>query len=245
MMLDSSRAPKPGEIMRMPELAQTFRLLGEKGKEGFYEGPVAESIIEVIKNLGGVMSLDDLKGHTGNLVEPIKVNYKGVDIWEIPPNGQGIVALMALKILEGFDMAALKHNSPEYLHLVIESLRLAFVDANAYVADPEHHPAPIDDLLSDDYAALRRKLVDLNKAQVDVKSGSPKATSDTVYFCAVDAEGNGCSYINSNYMGFGSGVIPKGCGFTLQNRGANFSLSKGDPNELIGGRRYCRAQRKP
>lgn len=249
MLLDG-RAPGPGEIIHLPALAKTFRKLASEGKAGFYEGAsslttsqnseprssnplfrfageVANSIVDTVQSLGGKLSLEDLAAHTSAFVDPISAKYRGVDVWEIPPAGQGIVALLALKILEGFELHKTPHNSAEHLHLLIEALRLGFADAEAHVADPEHHRAPVEGLLAESYTTMRRGLIDCSRAQVDVASGSPSSTSDTVYFCAVDGDGNGCSYINSNYMGFGSGVIPKGCGFTLQNRGANFSLEKG------------------
>jgi len=237
-MLLNGKAPKPGELMKNPTLAQTFRELQQHGSKGFYEGRVAQAIVDIHQSLGGTLTLDDLKSHTSTLIdEPIHVNYRGIDVWEIPPNGQGITALMALKVLEGFDLSSLHHNSPQYLHLLIESLRIAFADTRYYVADAEKVHVPIKEMLSSSYAASRRTLINPNKANPDITRGYPENYSSTVYFSIVDGEGNACSFINSNYMGFGTGIIPKGCGFTLQNRGANFSLVKGHPNALEPGKR--------
>jgi len=231
------RGPKPGEIFTNPGLAKTLRTIAEGGKQAFYRGHVAEAIVEVLNEAGGCMTLEDLAQHKSTWTEPISTTYMGMRVWECPPNGQGIAALLALNLLEGFDLEALDPLSPENLHLEIEAMRLAFADARRYVADPDQSPAPLTDLLSKEYAAERRALIDTRKAAHNVRFGTPLGSSDTVYFCVVDANGNACSMINSNYMGFGTGIVPQGWGFTLQNRGHNFSLDPEHPNALGPGKR--------
>ncbi|KAF2193493.1 gamma-glutamyltranspeptidase [Zopfia rhizophila CBS 207.26] len=251
---DGCRAPKAGEIMKNPTLANTYKLLAKHGKKGFYEGEVAEQLVKVVSDLGGRLILDDLKHHAEAGSEPvdaISVKYTGqgvgdstsghgIELWEHPPNGQGIVALMALGILQELEKAGQipkwsekDHNSTSHLHAIIEALRIAFADAHWFVADPNISNVPTTDLISPPYLASRAKLFNPSKAHSSSVHGSPAhQQSDTVYFCVSDQHGNAISFINSNYGGFGTAIIPKGCGFTLQNRGANFSLDKGHPNAL-------------
>jgi gamma-glutamyltranspeptidase/glutathione hydrolase len=231
------RAPRPGEIFRNPGLAKALRTLAEGGKAAYYQGEIAAAIVRVIQKAGGVMSKEDLADHTSIWDTPISTTYHDYRIWECPPNGQGLAALLALNILEGDDLAAMDAVSSERLHLEIEAMRLAFADARWFVADPATHTAPLDALLSKSYAAERRKLIDKEKATVDQQRGSPINSSDTVYLTVVDGEGNACSFIGSNYMGFGTGFVPKGWGFTLQNRGHGFSLDPEHPNALAPGKR--------
>jgi gamma-glutamyltranspeptidase/glutathione hydrolase len=226
------RAPKAGEIFRNPGLAKTFRFVAMGKAEAFYQGQIAESIIGVIKEAGGCMSAEDLASHVSTWETPLSVSYRGLRVHECPPNGQGITALIALNLLEGFDLASFDVLSPEKMHLMIEALRLAFADARWYVADPAFSKIPMQELLSKEYADQRRKLIDRKHANVDPKRGTPVASSNTVYLSVVDGFGNACSFINSNYMGFGTGIVPKGWGFTLQNRGHNFSLDPNHPNAL-------------
>ncbi|KAL4069893.1 nucleophile aminohydrolase [Scleroderma yunnanense] len=244
-MLRNGNAPLPGEIMRFTNLARTFRAVAEHGKDGFYKGEVAKAIIELIQSKGGVMELEDLESHKTTFVEPIKYTYGGeVTIYECPPNGQGITALLALGILEQMQeqgkikpLLEMEHNSSEYLHALIEALRLAFSDSRYYVTDPKFGHIPVDELLSKEYLAKRASLFNPTKANLGITHGNPVNWSDTVYFTVGDQWGNACSYIQSNYTGFGTGAIPKGCGFTLQNRGSGFVLRDGHPNNVEGGKR--------
>ena len=266
------RAPGPGEIMRNPTLGKTFRTLASEGKKGFYSGRIGNAIVDVLKLCGGHMELSDLSKHLELSTEetkPISFKFRGqnvsepshpassnsksrhVELWEHPPNGQGIVALMALGIFENLEKSKQilpfryeDHNTTEYLHAVVESLRIAFADANWWVTDPhpDHSPVPLADLISRPYLAERAKLFSKDKAgkhQYGKPGPSPAQNhSDTVYFAVTDKEGNGMSFINSNYAGFGSAIIPEGCGFTLQNRGANFDLGPPEhPNIYKGGKR--------
>ncbi len=236
-MTIDGRGPNPGEIFRNPGLAKTLRTIAEGGKKAYYEGEIAESIVSALQQAGGCMTLADLASHHSTWDEPASVTYHGYRVYECPPNGQGITALIALNLLEEFDLSSLDPISPERLHLEIEALRLAFADTRWYVADPALVHVPTNELLSKKYASDRRKLINLKHATIDQAQGTPVASSDTVYFSVVDAEGNACSFINSNYMGFGTGIVPKGWGFTLQNRGHNFSLDPAHPNALAPGKR--------
>jgi gamma-glutamyltranspeptidase/glutathione hydrolase len=231
------RAPREGETFRNPSLARSFRAIGSGGKDAYYKGEIAKAVVEAVRQGGGVMATDDLAAHESTWVEPISTTYRGMRVWECPPNGQGITALIALNILEGFDLKGQDPLGTERWHLLIEAMRLAFADTRWYVADPEVSKVPVAELLSKDYAARRRKLIHPERASVDVRRGSPVAGSDTVYFCVVDGQGNACSFINSNYMGFGTGIVPRGCGFSLQNRGACFVTDPGHPNALAPRKR--------
>jgi gamma-glutamyltranspeptidase/glutathione hydrolase len=231
------RAPLAGEVFRNPNLGHTLRAIAGGGKEAFYRGSIAEAIVATVQEAGGCLSLEDLEAHHSTWEKPININYRGLNVWECPPNGQGLAALLALKILEGFNLSQLEPLSAERLHLEIESMRLAFADARRYVADPAFNPAPLEGLLSEEYIAGRRALIDPSKATLDQEYGTPLASSDTVYFSVVDGDGNACSFINSNYTGFGTGIVPAGCGFSLQNRGHGFSLDPDHPNALAPGKR--------
>ncbi|PCH33847.1 gamma-glutamyltranspeptidase [Wolfiporia cocos MD-104 SS10] len=244
-MLLNGKAPLPGQIVKLPNLAKTFRSVAEHGKDGFYKGWVAEAIVELIQSKGGVMELDDLAKHDTSFVDPISYTFHDeVTLYECPPNGQGITALLALGILENMEkqgkipsLLEMEHNSAEYLHALVEALRLAFADSQYYVTDPNFASIPVTELLSQDYLASRAKLFDSTKTNPKIVHGNPVFSSDTVYFSVTDQWGNACSYIQSNYAGFGTGAVPKGCGFTLQNRGSNFNLKPGHPNALTGGKR--------
>ena len=231
------RAPRAGEIFHNHGLAHTLRKIIEDGKAAFYQGEIAEAIARSVQQAGGCLSVDDLAAHTSTWEQPISTTYRNLRVWECPPNGQGLAALLALNLLEGFDMASLPPLSIQRLHLMIEAMRLAFADTRWYVADPIFNPAPLEWLLSKDYADERRKLIHLDHATLDQRYSTPTSCSDTVYLSVVDAEGNACSFINSNYMGFGTGIVPSGWGFSLQNRGLGFSLDPTHPNALAPGKR--------
>jgi gamma-glutamyltranspeptidase/glutathione hydrolase len=231
------RAPHPGEIFRNPGLGRTLRAVAEGGKEAFYQGEIAEAIARTVQQAGGCLQMADLATHRSTWDLPIHVDYRGYRIWECPPNGQGLAALLGLNILEGFDLQELAPLSVQRLHLEIEAMRLAFADARWYVTDPEFSQIPLDELLSREYAASRRKLIDPYRATHNQQPGDLPSGTDTVYFSVIDEEGNACSFINSNYMGFGTGIVPQGWGFSLQNRGHNFSLDSAHPNCLAPGKR--------
>lgn len=236
VFLPNGHAPKPGTIFRFPEVSRTIRLIAESAGEEFYRGALAREIVTHSEKTGGYFTLEDFSSHRPEWVEPISANYRGYDVLEIPPNGQGITALIALNILEGWEQARMPQLSSQRLHLVIEALKYAFADVHAYVADPRTSAVPTAGLLSKDYAATRRKEIDLVKASTDPKPGLP-GSSDTVYLCAADGNGMMVSFIQSNYMGFGSGIVVPGTGISLQNRGAGFSLTPGHPNEYAPGKR--------
>jgi gamma-glutamyltranspeptidase / glutathione hydrolase len=233
----AGRAPQAGEIFRNPGLARTFQKVAEGGKTAYYQGEIAEAIAVTVQAAGGCLSVEDLAAHQSTWEMPISTTYRHLRIWECPPNGQGLAALLALNILEGFDLSGLAALSAKRLHLEIEAMRLAFADSRWYIADPVFYVIPIDALLSKVYADDRRKLINPSKSVLDQQRGAPVASSDTVYLSVVDGDGNACSFINSNYMGFGTGIVPAGWGFSLQNRGHNFSLDAKHPNALAPGKR--------
>jgi len=235
--LPGGKPPLVGQVVRLPELARTLRMIAEDGPEAFYAGPTADAIVTTIQELGGAMTREDLKAHRSTWDTPIKTNFQGAAIYECPPNGQGLAALLAMNILSHFDLDGLAWDSPERLHLMVEAMRLAFADARWYIGDPTAHSAPVCELLSEAYARSRAQLIAPDCAMQPPSFGAPLAGSDTVYLSVVDGEGNACSFINSLYMGFGTGIVARGTGVFLQNRGACFSLEPGHPNELKGGKR--------
>jgi gamma-glutamyltranspeptidase/glutathione hydrolase len=235
--LPNGSAPRVGQVIRLFGLADTLGAIAEGGPEAFYTGPIADAIVRTLQELGGVMTHEDLRHHRPPWPEPIKTDYRGVTVYECPLNGQGIAALLALDIAEGWELGDVSWHAPERLHLMVEAMRLAFADARRYVADPATDPAPVDALLSKDYAAQRRALVSPERAMSPPSYGLPLSGSDTVYLSVVDGDGNACSFINSLYMGFGTGIVAEGTGVFLQNRGANFSLDPEHPNALAPGKR--------
>lgn len=231
------RGPNGGELFHNLGLAKTLRTLAESGRDAYYRGPIGEAVVAIVQEAGGCLALEDLAAHQSTWDDPISTTYHNLRVWECPPNGQGLAALLALNLLEGFDLKSSQPLSAQRLHLEIEAMRLAFADARRWVADPLFEPAPLAELLSKDYADHRRRQIDPCQANPLVGSGQFASGSDTVYFCVVDGDGNACSFINSNYMGFGTGIVPRGWGFSLQNRGHNFSLDPTHPNHVEPGKR--------
>lgn len=223
---------RPGELFKSPGHAWTLEQIASTDARSFYEGEVARRILDFAKRTGGLLSGEDLASFRPEWVEPIGVGYRGCDVWEIPPNGQGIVALMALNILKGFDFS--ERDDPMTLHRQIEAIKMAFADARRYVADRRHASVPVEELVSDAYAASRRALIS-ERAQ-DFRAGDPYS-GGTVYLCAADGEGCMVSYIQSNYMGFGSFIVVPGTGIALNNRGTGFSFDPGHPNALAPRKR--------
>ncbi|HEY6217839.1 MAG TPA: gamma-glutamyltransferase [Pyrinomonadaceae bacterium] len=235
--LIDGRAPRPGEIFRQPNLARTLRTLAIGGRDAFYKGEIARAIVDYCEKNGGFISLADLAAQKSEWVEPISTNYRGYTVYEIPPNGQGLTALLTLNILEGFDLGALSRQPVRYYHTLIEATKLAFADRNRYIADPAFSKVPVAELLSKDYAAKRRALINPNKALDSPPPGEVKAGSDTTYFTVVDKDGNAVSFINSLFDAFGSGIVAGDTGIVLQNRGSSFSLDRAHPNHLEPGKR--------
>jgi gamma-glutamyltranspeptidase/glutathione hydrolase len=227
-------APNAGEMWASPGHATTLRSIAESNANDFYTGEIARKIAQFAEQTGGYITAKDLAAHTSTWVQPISAAYRGYEAWEIPPNGQGIAALIALNILEGFDLAAMQRDSTESFHLQIEATKLGFADALRYVADPDFVEAPTARLLDKAYASRRRTLIGDRALQPE--PGDPNS-GGTVYLCTVDGDGMMVSYIQSNYMGFGSGIVVPGTGIALQNSGANFSLDPGHPNRIEPGKR--------
>jgi len=226
------RVPKFGDIFTNRLLAHSYRLIADGGPEAFYRGEIAERIVAKSAELGGEMSLRDLADHAANWVDPVSTNYRGYDVWEIPPNGQGITVLQMLNLLEHFELGELDPNSAEHLHLLVEAKKLAYEDRARYYADPEFVGVPVEWLISKEYAAERVKLIDPLRASRAVGPGDPELDSDTIYMTAADSEGNMISLIQSLYSSFGSRVCPDDVGFAMQNRGQSFSLDPQHPNRL-------------
>jgi len=226
--------PGVGDLWRSEDMASTLRLIAESTADAVYRGEIAERIVDFARATGGYITREDLESHSSTWVDPISTRYRGYDVWEIPPNGQGIAALIALNILEGFDLAATPRNDTRSFHLQIEAMKLAFADVQRYVGDPERVSVPMAELLSKDYAASRRGLVG-DRAML-AAPGTP-AGSDTVYLCVADASGMMVSYIQSTFDAFGSHVVVPGTGIALQNRGSGFSLDPSHPNILEPGKR--------
>ncbi|MBO9873783.1 gamma-glutamyltransferase [Xanthomonas sp. D-93] len=232
-------APRKGELWKNPNLANTLQQIADGGRDAFYKGPIARTIDAYFKANGGFLRYEDLASHHGEWVEPVSTNYRGYDVWELPPNSQGIAALQMLNILEGYDFSRIPFGSAEHVHLFTEAKKLAFADRARFYADPAFQPAPLARLISKDYAAQRRALISMDKALKEVQPGTPKQLEegDTIYLTVADADGMMVSLIQSNYRGMGSGMAPPGLGFILQDRGEMFVLQKDHPNGYAPGKR--------
>jgi len=236
--MPGGEAPKTGDVFRNPNLAHTYRLIAEGGRDAFYKGDIAKKIDAYMAEQGGFLSYADLAAHKSEWVTPLSTNYRGYDVYELPPNGQGIVALQMLNILEGFDLASMGFGSVEYLHTLIEAKKLAYEDRAKFYADPDFYDPPIDMLLSKEYAAKRRALISPDHAASSYPAGDAVLEhGDTIYLTVADADGNMVSLIQSNYGDLGSGMTPEELGFQLQNRGQLFSLQDGHPNVYEPGKR--------
>jgi len=236
--LINGRAPEFGQMFKNPRLGATYRTIGREGAQAFYRGVIARKIVEFSQQNGGYFSLEDFSSHTSTWVEPVSTSYRGYDVWELPPNGQGIAALQILNLLEPYDLKQMGAGSTEYLHLLVEAKKLAFADRAKFYADPEFNKLPVNGLISKEYARNRGALIDRQQAASDVPAGDPQLEhGDTVYVTVVDKDRNCCSLIQSNYYGFGSKLTAADLGFVLQNRGALFSLAAKHRNTLEPGKR--------
>ena len=233
---NDGKAPAKGEIWKNPNLANTLQRIADEGRDAFYKGDMAQTMADYMAENGGFLSYDDLANHQGEWVEPRSTNYRGYDVWELPPNGQGIAALQILNILEGFDMASYGFGSPEHIHLFVEAKKLAFEDRARFYADMEFADVPVKQLISKSYAEERRALINPSKAAKRYDAGK-LVHGDTIYLTVADRHGNMVSLIQSNYRGMGSGMTPPGLGFIFQDRGELFTLEPGHPNVYAPGKR--------
>lgn len=236
VFLTGGKPPRANTMLRQPLLAHTYKLLAQEGRDAFYNGPIGKTITKYVQNIGGVLSMEDLQCHHSDWVEPISTTYRGYDVYEFPPNSQGITALEMLNIIEGYDVKSLGYQTAEYLHILLEAKKLAFADRDTYISDPKFVNIPVDTLLSKDYAQQLRTRINLQKAAT-FASLAPEQEGDTMYLCTADKEGNIVSLIQSLYYGFGSGVVGGDTGVLLHNRGAYFSLDPRHVNYLQPGKR--------
>ncbi len=235
--LPGGRAPRAGERFQNPDLAKTLRQVADHGPGSFYRGPIAQAIVKTSDQLGGLLTMEDLADHCSTWLEPISTDYRGYRVWQCPPNGQGIATLMALNTLQGYDLAQMGNASTDGTHLKMEAVKLAMTDAARYVADPEMTDVPVQQLLSDAFARERRAAISMERATANPQAGRIPNNPDTVYISVVDGMGNACSFINSLYMGFGSGITVEGTGILLQNRGNCFTLNPNHPNCIMPHKR--------
>jgi len=234
--MPDGQMPDKGEIFRNPYLANTYETIAAEGRDEFYKGEIAKTIDEYIEENGGYLSYEDMAAHTGEWVDPVSTNYRGYDVWQLPPNGQGIAVLQILNILEGYDIASKGLYSPEYIHLFVEAKKLAFEDRANYYADMDFSPVPVEKLISKEYAEQRRELIDPDRAARQYDPGIPESPN-TIYLTVADKDGNMVSLIQSNYRGMGSGMTPPELGFVLQNRGEGFTLEPDHFNTYEPGKR--------
>ncbi|HPT32053.1 MAG TPA: gamma-glutamyltransferase, partial [Prolixibacteraceae bacterium] len=227
--MPGGKAPAKGEVFKNPYLANTLELIAQKGRDVFYKGEIAEKIVKYVREQGGFFSMRDFEEHTSEWVEPVSVNYRGYDIWELPPNGQGIATLQILNIMENYDVAKMGFGSAEYIHLFLEAKKLAFEDRAKFYADPAFSKIPVKGLISEEYGKKRATLINPNRAATSFPPGEPEA-GNTIYLTTADKDGNMVSLIQSNYRGMGSGMTPGMLGFVLQDRGEMFSLQEGHAN---------------
>ncbi len=230
--LPAGRPPRVGEVFKNPNLAATYEAIAQGGRDAFYKGDIARRIVAFSEGNGGYFTMADFEDHSSVWVEPVGTSYRGYDVWEVPPNSSGILALMILNLMEGYDVAALGHNSADAIHLYAEAKKLVWADRNTYVADADANELPTLPLITKSYADLRRRLIDPERAGLEVAPGQPFDHSDTVYLTVVDKDRNAISLIESIFGGFGSDVVPGDLGFALQNRGSGFSLEEGHLNSL-------------
>lgn len=234
--MPNGSAPKKGEIFKNPFLANTLQKISDGGRDAFYKGDIAHTIDAFMKKNGGYLSYEDMASHKSEWVEPLSTNYRGYDVWELPPNSQGIAALQMLNIMEAYDVKSMGFGSTDYVHLFVEAKKLAFEDRAKFYADPAFNQLPIKQLISKDYAAERRKLLDMSRSARRVMPGNPEH-GNTVYLTVADEEGNMVSFIQSNYRGMGSGMCPDGLGFIFQDRGEMFTLEDNHVNTYQPGKR--------
>ncbi len=236
--VDGKRGPRSGEVFRNPRLAATLETVAKGGRDAFYKGEIARKIAAYMKAQSGFLSYEDLAAHHSEWVQPLSVNYRGYDVWELPPNGQGIAALQMLNILEGYDFSKIPFGSPRHVHLFTEAKKLVFEDRAKFYADPAFAKVPVAWLLSKEYAAQRRALINETRASRRLEAGHPPLKEgDTIYLTTADGEGNMVSLIQSNYRGMGSGMTPGDLGFCLQDRGELFTLEEGQANTYAPGKR--------
>jgi gamma-glutamyltranspeptidase/glutathione hydrolase len=238
VFMPGGKPPETGDVFRNPSLASTYRMIAEGGRDAFYKGDIAKKIEDYMAEQGGFLTAADMAAHKSEWVTPVSTNYRGYDVYELPPNGQGILALQMLNLLEGYDLRSMGFGSVEYLHTLIEAKKVAYEDRAKYYADPDFYDPPIDMLLSKDYAAKRRALISETSAATSYPPSEPKLErGDTIYLTVADADGNMVSLIQSNYGDLGSGMTPAELGFQLQNRGQLFSLEEGHANVYEPGKR--------